>query len=67
MPRKKLSREEEHDKAVWKYTLEHGGPDLSKIGDKYKCIECSTEVPMMGGSKCPGCGKDIDWKKSVMV
>jgi rubrerythrin len=64
--RRKLSAEEKYEKAIHKYTDEHGGPDLIKIDDKYKCRICSAEVPQMGGSICPGCGKDIDWKKYVM-
>jgi len=66
MVKKKLTKEEKFDKYVKKYTSDHGGPDLYKIGDKYKCIKCSAEVPRMGGAICPSCGKEIDWKKFVM-
>ena len=68
MPKKNnLTPDEKRDSALKKYTYEHGGPDLTIIRGKYQCIECSAEVPQMGGSKCPGCGKIIDWNKSVMA
>ncbi len=32
-----------------------------KVGDKYFCKECNTELPLR--QSCPICKKEVDWER----